>query len=148
MKNPGLPGFLLSAVQSLCKKRICRHFFSECLINCIIALSPRFFLSECHRQVTDLSIFMADAAIFLHLTKKTKNSNTEKRFLFLLFNLVTKKKSYSSLIIFILKIYALFLLGFLLIFVVIAGLSVSFGGGFSFSFMRGGCKAMECIDNG
>ncbi|WP_182937767.1 MULTISPECIES: hypothetical protein [Aeromonas] len=91
---------------------------------------------------------MADAAIFLHITKKIKNSNEEKRFLFFLFNLVTEKKSDSSLIIFILKIIALFLLVFLLFFVAITGLVVSFGSGFSFSFVRGGCKAMECIDNG
>lgn len=42
----------------------------------------------------------------------------------------------------------LFLLVFLFVFVVIAGLVASFGGGFSFSFMGGGCKAIECIDNG
>jgi len=89
VKNPGLPGFLLSASQSVLKIRLCRCFISECLINRIIDLSSRFFLSECHRQVTDLSIFMADAAIFLHTTKKTKNSNAEKRFLFFSFNLVT-----------------------------------------------------------
>ena len=91
---------------------------------------------------------MAGAAIFLHIAKKTKNSNTEKRFLFFSFNLVTEKKSYLSLIIFVFKMAALFLLGFLLVFVVIAGLGVSFGGDFPFSFMRGGCKAIECIDNG
>ena len=91
---------------------------------------------------------MAGTAIFLHIAKKTKNSNMEKRFLFFSFNLVTEKKSYSSLIIFVLKITALFLLGFLLVFVAIAGLGASFGSGFSFSFARGGCKAMECIDNG
>ena len=91
---------------------------------------------------------MAGTAIFLHIAEKTKNSNTEKRFLFFSFNLFTEKKSYSSLIIFVLKMDALFLLGFLLVFVVIAGLGASFGGGFFFSFMRGGCKAMECIDNG
>ncbi|MEB8288248.1 hypothetical protein OKT24_21140, partial [Aeromonas veronii] len=143
-----LPGFLLPAIQSVLKIRLFRCFIYECLINRIIDLSSRFFLSECHRQVTDLSIFMAGTAIFLHIAKKTKNSNTEKRFLFFSFNLVTEKKSYSSLIIFVLKIAALFLLGFLLIFVVIAGLGVSFGSGFSFSFARGGCKAVECIDNG
>ncbi|MEV3813471.1 hypothetical protein [Aeromonas allosaccharophila] len=91
---------------------------------------------------------MADAAIFLHLTKKTKNSNTEKRFLFFWFSLVIEKASNISLIVFVLKIKALFLLIFLLVFVAIAGLGASFGGGFSFSFVRGGCKAMECIDNG
>ncbi|MGL6416788.1 hypothetical protein ACSZMW_02360 [Aeromonas allosaccharophila] len=87
-----------------------------------------------------MSIFMAGTAIFLHIAEKTKNSNTEKRFLFFSFNLVTEKKSYSSLIIFVLKISALFLLGFLLVFVVIAGLGVSFGGGFFFSFERGVAK--------
>ena len=91
---------------------------------------------------------MAGTAIFLHIAKKTKNSNTEKRFLFFSFNLVTEKKSYLSLIIFVFKMTSLFLLGFLLVFVAIAGLGVSFGSGFSFSFMRGGCKAIECIDNG
>ncbi|WP_270805783.1 hypothetical protein [Aeromonas sp. QDB62] len=114
MKNPGLPGFLLSAVQSLCKKMVCGNFSSKRLINRIIDLSSRFFLSECHRQVTDLSIFMAGAAIFLHITKKTKNSNTEKRFLFFPFSFVAKKKSNSSTIIFTLKINQLFLLGFFL----------------------------------
>ena len=42
----------------------------------------------------------------------------------------------------------LFLLVFLLVFVAIAGLVISFIGDFYFSFVGGGCKAVECIDNG
>jgi len=91
---------------------------------------------------------MAGIAIFLHGVKKTKNSNAEKRFPFFLFTLVTKKAFNLSLMVFVSKIKPLFLFYFFLFSIAIAGLGASFAGGFSFSFMRGGCKAKECIDNG
>jgi hypothetical protein len=103
VKNPGLPGFLLSVSQSLCKKTRCLQFLTECLINHTIALSTRFSLPECHNQVTDLSIFMADEAIFLHRQEKTKNSNTEKRFPFFMFTLVIIKALNLSLMFFVWK---------------------------------------------
>ena len=53
-------------------------------------------------------MFMAHAAIFLQAMEKTKNSNTEKRFSYFTFNLVTKKTFYSSLMIFVFKINSLF----------------------------------------
>ncbi|WP_429193993.1 hypothetical protein, partial [Aeromonas veronii] len=71
------------------------------LINHTIALSTRFSLPECHHQVTDLSIFMADKAIFLHRSEKTKNSNTEKRFPFFMFTLVILKALNLSLMFFV-----------------------------------------------
>ncbi|WP_323875154.1 hypothetical protein [Aeromonas veronii] len=101
VKNPGLPGFLLSVSQILCKKTRCLQFLTELLINHAIALSTRFSLPECHHQVTDLSIFMADEAIFLHGLEKTKNSNAEKRFPFFMFTLVIVKALNLSLMFFV-----------------------------------------------
>ncbi|HGE8238373.1 hypothetical protein ACTG2S_14635 [Aeromonas sp. 82P] len=116
MKNPGLPGFLLSVSQSLCKKTRYRQFLSECLINHTIALSARFSLPECHHQVTDLSIFMADKAIFLHGLEKTKNSNAEKRFPIFMFNLVIIKALNLSLMFFCVKLNVIVLIGFFVYF--------------------------------
>ncbi|WP_227096230.1 hypothetical protein [Aeromonas veronii] len=116
MKNPGLPGFLLSVSQILCKKTRCLQFLTELLINHTIALSARFPLPECHHQVTDLSIFMAAKAIFLHGLEKTKNSNEEKRFPFFMFTLCHLKSVKFVINIFCLKINAIVLIDFFVCF--------------------------------
>ncbi|MFQ1905086.1 hypothetical protein ACK36G_06485 [Aeromonas veronii] len=116
VKNPGLPGFLLSVSRILCKKTRYLQFLTELLINHTIVLSARFSLPECHHQVTDLSIFMADKAIFLHGLEKTKNSNAEKRFPFFMFNLVIVKALNLSLMFFCVKINAIVLIGFFVCF--------------------------------
>lgn len=59
---------------------------------------------------------MAGKAIFLHGLEKTKNSNTEKRFLFFMLTLVIIKALNLSLMFFFVKINTIVLIGFFVCF--------------------------------